>query len=106
VLACRKADKFLEIGKVGTGIKELEEQGVSFEELTNKLKPLIILEEGKIVRIKPEIIIEVNYEEIQKSPSYNSGYALRFPRFMRLREDKALSDVSDFELVEDLYKGQ
>jgi len=106
VLACRKAEKFLEIGKVGTGIKELEEQGVSFEELTNKLKPLIILEEGKIVRIKPEIIIEVNYEEIQKSPSYNSGYALRFPRFMRLREDKALSDVSDFELVEDLYKGQ
>lgn len=106
VLACRKADKFLEIGKVGTGIKELEEQGVSFEELTKKLKPLIISEEGKIVRIKPEIIIEVNYEEIQKSPSYSSGYALRFPRFMRLREDKALSDVSDLNLVEDLYSGQ
>ena len=46
------------------------------------------------------------YEEIQKSPSYNSGYALRFPRFVRLREDKALSDVSDLNLVEDLYKGQ
>jgi len=106
VLACRKADKFLEIGKVGTGIKELEAQGVSFEELTNKLKPLIISEEGKIVRIKPEIIIEVNYEEIQKSPSYNSGYALRFPRFVRLREDKALSDISDLDLVEDLYQGQ
>ncbi len=106
VLACRKADKFLEIGKVGTGIKELEAQGVSFEELTNKLKPLVISGEGKIVRIKPEIIIEVNYEEIQKSPSYNSGYALRFPRFIRLREDKALSDVSDLNLVEDLYKGQ
>ncbi|KYK26714.1 hypothetical protein AYK26_07185 [Euryarchaeota archaeon SM23-78] len=106
VLACRKHGKFLEIGKVGTGIKELEDQGVSFKELTKKLKPLIIKEEGKTVRIKPEIIIEVKYEEIQKSPTYASGYALRFPRFVRLREDKALSDVSDIKLVEDLYKGQ
>ncbi len=106
VLACRKGDKFLEIGKVGTGIKELEEQGVSFEQLTKLLKPHVISEEGKTVRIKPEIIIEVKYEEIQKSPTYTSGYALRFPRFVRLREDKALSDISDLKLVEDLYKGQ
>ncbi|MBW2990413.1 ATP-dependent DNA ligase [Candidatus Woesearchaeota archaeon] len=106
VLACRKHGKFLEIGKVGTGIKELEEQGVSFEQLTKLLKPHIISEEGKTVRIKPEIIIEVKYEEIQKSPTYASGYALRFPRFVRLREDKALSDISDIKLVEDLYKTQ
>ncbi|MBU1199693.1 MAG: ATP-dependent DNA ligase [Nanoarchaeota archaeon] len=106
VLACRKGDKFEEIGKVGTGIKELEEQGVSFEQLTNLLKPLIISEEGKVVRIKPEIIIEVKYEEIQKSPTYESGYALRFPRFIRLREDKALSDVSGLGMVEELYAGQ
>jgi DNA ligase-1 len=106
VLACRKADKFLEMGKVGTGVKELEEEGVSFEELTNLLKPLIISEEGKTVRLKPKIIIEVNYEEIQKSPTYGSGYALRFPRFIRLREDKALSDVSDHQLVEELYEQQ
>jgi len=106
VLACRKADKFLEIGKVGTGFKELEEEGVSFEELTNKLKPLIMKEEGKEVKLKPSIIIEINYEEIQKSPTYESGYALRFPRFIRLREDKGLSDVSDLNLVEDLYRQQ
>lgn len=106
VLACRKDDKFVEIGKVGTGIKELEEQGVSFKQLTKLLNPHIISEEGKKVKIKPEIVIEVRYEEIQKSPTYASGYALRFPRFVRLREDKALSDVSDINLVEDLYKGQ
>lgn len=106
VLACRKGDKFLEIGKVGTGFKELEEEGVSFEELTRRLKPFIIKEEGKEVRLKPEVIIEVEYEEIQKSPTYESGYALRFPRFVRLREDKGLSDVSDINLVEDLYKAQ
>jgi len=106
VLACRKSHQFLEIGKVGTGIKELEEEGVSFKELTKLLKPLIVSEEGKVVKIKPEIIIEVNYEEIQKSPTYTSGYALRFPRFIRLREDKALSDVADLNLVEDLYRAQ
>ena len=106
VLACRKHGKFLEIGKVGTGIKELEKQGVSFEQLTKLLGPHIIKEEGKTVRIKPHIIIEVKYEEIQKSPTYASGYALRFPRFVRLRQDKALSDVSDLSLVHDLYKGQ
>jgi DNA ligase-1 len=105
-LACRKGEKFLEIGKVGTGVKELEEEGVSFEELTQLLKPLIFDEEGKVVKIKPKIVIEVNYEEIQKSPTYGSGYALRFPRFMRLRDDKPLSEVSDIEYVEELYLQQ
>jgi DNA ligase 1 len=106
VLACRKGKEFLDIGKVGTGIKELEEEGVSFEELTNRLKPLITEESGKEVRIKPGVIIEINYEEIQKSPSYSSGYALRFPRFIRLRDDKGLNEVSDLALVEKLYKEQ
>jgi DNA ligase 1 len=106
VIACRSGNKFLEIGKVGTGIKELEAEGVSFEELTNKLKPLVITEDGKTVAIKPSVIIEVNFEEIQKSPTYSSGYALRFPRFIRLREDKPLNEVSDLEQVEELYYGQ
>ncbi len=109
VLACHKGKEFLEIGKVGTGLKELEEEGVSFEELTNRLKPLVVGEQGKEareVKIKPNVIIEVNYEEIQKSPSYGSGYALRFPRFIRLRDDKGLEDVSDIELVEKLYREQ
>jgi len=105
-LACRKGDRFVEIGKVGTGLKELEEEGVSFEELTNLLKPLIIEEDGKVARIKPKVVIEINYEEIQKSPSYGSGYALRFPRFIRLREDKGLSNVSEMDYVEELYRSQ
>jgi DNA ligase-1 len=108
-LACRKGEDFLEIGKVGTGIKELEEEGVSFEELTNKLKPFVFGEKGKEtreVKIRPAIIIEVNYEEVQKSPSYSSGYALRFPRFIRLREDKGLNDVSNIEFIEQLYSEQ
>jgi len=79
-LACRKGKEFLSIGKMGTGIKEKKEMGVSFGALTKMLKPLII--EGKIgkVKVKPKVVVEVAYEEIQKSPKYKSGFALRFPR--------------------------
>lgn len=66
-LACRDEDgNLLEIGKVSTGLKEKSSEGLSFEELTILLKPLIISEKGKHVKLKPEIVIEVAYEEIQK----------------------------------------
>jgi len=104
VLACKKEDQFLEIGKVGTGIKEKVEMGVSFDELTKLLKPLVTTQTTKTVKVKPKIIIEVAYEEIQKSPTYSSGYALRFPRLIRLRTDERDADDCDtLERVEDLY---
>ncbi|MBN2142222.1 ATP-dependent DNA ligase [Candidatus Woesearchaeota archaeon] len=103
VLACRKGDDFLEIGRVGTGLKELPEEGLSFGEVTELLKSLIEEQKGRDVKIKPSVILEINFEEIQKSPSYSSGYALRFPRVIRLRDDKGLKDVSDLGLVEELY---
>ncbi|MBW3022333.1 ATP-dependent DNA ligase, partial [Candidatus Woesearchaeota archaeon] len=80
-LACRDSDTgdFMEIGKVGTGFKEKSEDGLSFEELTKMLKPLVVSESSTGVRVKPSIVVEVLYEEIQKSPTYGSGYALRFP---------------------------
>lgn len=106
-IACVDEDgNFLEIGKVGTGIKEKSEEGVSFEQLTELLKPLIISEKGKLVRVKPEVVVEVNYEEVQKSPTYKSGYALRFPRLSRIREDRSPEDVINLDEVEDLYYGQ
>ncbi|MBI5002366.1 ATP-dependent DNA ligase [Candidatus Woesearchaeota archaeon] len=96
----------LEIGKVGTGIKELEGEGVTFQHFTTLLKDDILEQKGKEVKLHPKIIIEVHYEEIQKSPSYSSGYALRFPRFIRLREDRGVHDCSTLEQVEELYKEQ
>lgn len=102
ILSCRddKKKRFLEIGKVGTGIKEKIEKGISFSELTKKLSPLITEEKGKKVQIKPKIIVSVTYQEIQKSPNYNSGYALRFPRFTALRTDKPLSEIATLKEVE------
>ncbi|MBT5022062.1 ATP-dependent DNA ligase [Candidatus Woesearchaeota archaeon] len=107
-LACVDPDtgEFLEIGKVGTGIKELKEEGTSFGEMTELLKPHIIKEKGREVKIKPVVVIEVNYEEIQHSPNYSSGFALRFPRLIRLREDRRADEVSDIELIEDLFHSQ
>ena len=69
-LACINEGEFLEVGKVGTGIKEKEEEGVTFAQLTDELKPLIISEKGKIVKVKPNVVVEVGYEEVQKSTNY------------------------------------
>jgi DNA ligase-1 len=106
ILSCRDGDKYLEIGKVGTGFKEKTEEGISFSELTEKVKPLIIKEEGKIVRIKPKIIVSVTYQEIQKSPTYSSGFALRFPRFTTLRLDKPLSEINSLNEIKKDFEHQ
>jgi len=105
ILSCRdeKTGKYLEIGKMGTGIKEKSTEesgiGISFKELTDKIKPLITKEHGKTVEIKPKIVISVTYQEIQHSPNYNSGFALRFPRFTALRPDKSANDANTLSEV-------
>jgi DNA ligase-1 len=106
-------DEYLEIGKFGTGIKEKKDEEdsgdeniVSFEELTEALKPYIINEKGREVRIKPSVVVELKFEEIQKSPSYSSGYALRFPRLVRIRLDRRPDESSTLRQVEGFYKEQ
>ena len=112
VIAVRDPDtsELLEIGRVGTGFKEKEEEtgetGVTFQRMTDLLNPIITSTKGRVVTVKPEIVLEVNYEEIQASPTYSSGYALRFPRFVKLREDRGPDDVSTIQEVTDLYEGQ
>ncbi len=97
---------FAEVGKASTGLKEKEEEGLSFLEMTKLLKPLVISEKGKEVKVKPKIVIEVGYEEIQKSPTYESGFALRFPRVISLRIDKGPEEASALDYVGKLYDGQ
>jgi DNA ligase-1 len=108
VIAVRNPDtgEYVEIGRVGTGIKEKEEEGVSFKQLSDLLLPLVTQDLGKEIKVKPFIVIEVNYEEIQASPSYSSGYALRFPRFVKLREDRSPEEISTTEDVQKLYEEQ
>lgn len=109
ILSCmgKEEQEFLEIGRVGTGIKEKDEQeGVSFNELNDLLKPLIIKEQGKDVKIKPKIVVAVTYQEIQESPNYSSGWALRFPRITSLRPDKHLSEIASLQEIEKEVKSQ
>lgn len=107
VLGCRKGDDFLECGMIGTGIKEKDDQeGVTFTQLTKLLKPNIESEGGRDIKIRPKLVVEVAYEEIQKSPTYSSGYALRFPRVVRIRFDREARDCDTLERIEKLYEMQ
>ncbi|MBU2497140.1 MAG: ATP-dependent DNA ligase [Nanoarchaeota archaeon] len=102
LLACKGKGKFLETAKMGSGLTEKQ-----LEEMTRKLKSLIIEEHGNHVIIKPKIVIEVGYEEIQRSPKYPTGYALRFPRLLRLREqEKTADDVNTLHDIEKLFNQQ
>jgi DNA ligase-1 len=87
------------VGRMATGLTDEQ-----LEEITAKLEPLVVEEDGRDVKVRPEVIIEAEYEEIQKSPNYSSGYALRFPRMKQFREDK--EDADSLQKVEDLYDSQ
>lgn len=105
-IACKKDGQLVEVGKVSTGMKEKAEEGHTFEQLTKELKKLILEEKGKSVKVKPQVVVEVAYEEVQKSPTYTSGYALRFPRVLRVRIDKPVSEINTIKDVEAIYKMQ
>ncbi|WP_435154382.1 ATP-dependent DNA ligase LigA [Haladaptatus sp. DFWS20] len=93
--------EFETLGKVATGITDEE-----LAELTELLEPHIATQDGQIVDISPEIVFEVGYEEIQQSPTYSAGYALRFPRFLGVRDDKSPADADSLERVERLAESQ
>ena len=93
-------DKFLTVGKVSSGIRELGEEGHSMDNLTNLLKPLKVKEQNGVVYFEPKIILEIKYQEIQKSNIYDSGYALRFPRIISLREDKDIEEINTIEYID------
>ncbi len=92
---------FVPVGKVGSGFTDED-----LIEFTKMLKPLIKKEKGKFVEIEPKVVIEVTYQEIQKSPKYESGFALRFPRYVALRDDKSPEDADTLERIAQLYELQ
>ncbi len=103
LLACRDpdTDRLLPIGRVATGISDEQ-----LESLTNMFKDMIISENGIHVDFEPKIVFEVAFEEIQKSPNYESGYALRFPRLVNVRSDKSIDDAEPLDRIEQLYISQ
>jgi DNA ligase-1 len=98
-LACydKKTGEFLTIGKLGTGFTDEQ-----LAEMNKLIKKAAVKESTSKAVLKPSIVVEVQYEEIQKSPKYTSGYALRFPRFIRFRPDKKPREANTINFIEEL----
>ncbi|MCD6421065.1 MAG: ATP-dependent DNA ligase [Thaumarchaeota archaeon] len=92
---------FQVIGKTFKGLTDEE-----FEWMTKRLLELKLSDDGYTVRVKPKIVVEVAYNEIQKSPKYPSGYALRFARITRIRSDKRPEEADTIQKVRELYLKQ
>jgi DNA ligase-1 len=65
-----------------------------------------VREEHRRVVVLPRIVVEVAYNEIQKSPKYKSEMALRFARITRIRDDKSPEDVDTMEKVREIFERQ
>lgn len=96
-----ETDEYLEVGKIGTGIND-----TLLSSLTEQLSECIESESGTNLTFSPKIILEVSYEEIQGSPTYNSSYSLRFPRLVRIRSEKGTKDIATISQIEALFKSQ
>jgi DNA ligase-1 len=93
--------KLRTIGKAYSGLTDDE-----ILEMTKRLKSIVIKDEGIRILLKPEIVLEVAFDSIQKSNRHDSGFALRFPRIKNIREDKNLSDIDSLEKVKQIYEKQ
>ncbi|NUE03045.1 ATP-dependent DNA ligase [Halorubraceae archaeon YAN] len=101
LVSVRDGDSFAPIGKVATGITDAQ-----LEELTTLCEPHILSESGQSIDLSPAVVFEVGYEEIQQSPTYASGYALRFPRFVAVRDDKTPETADSLDRVDRLAESQ
>ncbi len=93
--------KLLTVGKTFKGLTDEE-----MTEMTERLKELTLREEHNRVVVLPKVVVEVEFNEIQKSPKYKSEMALRFARISRIRDDKSAEDVDTIEKVRRIYERQ
>src|ERR1044071_4428083 len=94
-------DELLNIGKAYSGLTDRE-----LMELTEWFKDHTIQEfaHGRVRIVEPTVVIEVTFDRVQPSKRHKSGYALRFPRILRLRPDKKTSDIDTLETVRRLVE--
>ena len=92
---------FSEVGKTFKGLTDEQ-----FREMTERLLALKIGESHGTVAVRPEVVVEVGYNDIQRSPQYEAGMALRFARIVRVRTDKAVRETDTIEAVERDFERQ
>ena len=96
-----EAGELKNVGKAYSGVTDVE-----IAELTDFLKAHTIEEFGHFRTVEPLVILEVAFNNVMRSDRHASGFALRFPRIMRIRTDKPLAEIDTVARVEEVYQSQ
>lgn len=95
------AGRLVSIGKAYSGLTDAE-----ILQLTEYFREHTLADEGFRRRVEPTVVLEVAFNNVQRSDRHEGGYALRFPRIVRLRPDKPVSEIDTLERVRELYERQ
>ncbi len=93
--------ELVEIGKAYSGLTDAE-----IDQMTARLQAITISSNAHLHLVKPEIVIEVAFDGLQKSNRHSSGFALRFPRIARIRDDKKPNEADTLATVKALFDNQ
>jgi DNA ligase-1 len=96
--AVRDGERFVNIGKAYSGLTDEE-----IRELGKRFRAITTARYGPVRAVSPEVVIEVSFDTLQKSARHKSGFAMRFPRIVRLRPDKRPEDATTLDEVRELY---
>jgi ATP-dependent DNA ligase I len=96
-----RTGELLNVGKAYSGVTDAE-----IAELTAFLKTHTLEDLGHFRTVEPLIVLEVAFNNIMRSGRHSSGFALRFPRILRLRPDKPIAEIDTVERVEEIYESQ
>ncbi len=99
--AVRKGEELVNIGKAYSGLTDKE-----IAELTQWFLAHTLADHGHVREVEPKIVLEVAFNAIMRSARHDSGFALRFPRIVRVRQDKLPKDIDTIETVEKIYSRQ
>jgi DNA ligase-1 len=97
VRASESDPTLLNVGKAYNGLTDAE-----IAELTVRLQALTVQRFGRYQQVRPEVVLEVTFDYVQASGRHKAGYALRFPRILRVRDDKPASEVDTLDRVRTL----
>jgi DNA ligase-1 len=99
--AVRRDGELVNIGKAYSGLTDVE-----IAAMTEHFKRTTIERHGPVHRLEPTVVLELAFDRIQESARHKSGYAMRFPRIARIRDDKTVDQISTIDEVRRIYEGQ
>jgi DNA ligase 1 len=94
-----KSGRLLNVGKAYSGLTDAE-----IATMTERFMAITLEDRGWARIVRPEVVLEVAFDSIQHSKRHASGYALRFPRIVRIRDDKPVDEIDTLERVDELYE--